>query len=162
FVVWDYSVGGKWIQLLREIAPDIRRVGVIYNPDTATYAAGLIDSAKAAGGGDVALIECPARDDNEIEAAASLLGREPRSGLLIIPGPFTNARRDQIISQAARFGLPIIMSAAASTSRGALISYTYAFDAMMRQPVSYIDRILKGQAPGELPVQAPIKYELSI
>jgi putative ABC transport system substrate-binding protein len=162
FIVWDLSIGGKWIQILREIAPDLRRVGVIYNPDTAPYAPSLIVSAKIAAGNDVAVIECATRNDNEIEAAASLLGREPHSGLLVVPEPFTNAHRDQIIAQANRFSLPALNPVSGATDRGALASYTYAFDEMMRQPVSYIDRILKGESPSDLPVQAPTKFNLSI
>jgi putative tryptophan/tyrosine transport system substrate-binding protein len=68
FIVWDLSIGGKWLQLLREIAPELRRIGVIYNPDTAPYAAPLMASAKAAAGSDLTLVECPTHDDKEIEA----------------------------------------------------------------------------------------------
>jgi ABC-type uncharacterized transport system substrate-binding protein len=88
FVVWDRSIGGKWIRLLGEIAPKLTRVGVIYNPDTAPYVLPLIASAKAAAG-SLAVIECPVRDDSEIEAMASLVAREPHGGLLILPEPFT-------------------------------------------------------------------------
>jgi putative tryptophan/tyrosine transport system substrate-binding protein len=162
FVVWDLSIGGKWIQLLREIAPQLTRVGVIYNPDTAPYAAPLIASAKGAAGSDLVVLECPTHDDSEIEAAASLLGHEPHGGLLVIPEPFTNAHRDQIIAQSARFNLPTLNPVSGAADRGALISYTYAFGAMMQQPVAYIDRILKGESPSDLPVQAPTKFELVI
>jgi putative ABC transport system substrate-binding protein len=162
FVVWDLSIGGKWMQLLREIAPDVKRVGIIYNPDTAPYAPPLIQSAKAAVGTDVTFTEYPTRNVAEIEAAASLHAREPHGGMFIIPEPFTVTHRDQIISNAARFKLPTILSVASAADRGALIAYTYSYDAMLRLPVIYIDRILKGDAPGELPVQAPTKFELSI
>ena len=162
FVVWELSIGGKWIQLLREIAPETKRVEIIYNPDTAPYAAPLITSAKAAASSDLLVIECPSHNDNEIEAAALSLGREPHGSFLVIPEPFTNAHRDQIITQAARFRLPALNPVSGAAKRGALISYTYNFDAMMRQPIAYIDRILKGELPGNLPVQAPTKYELSI
>jgi putative ABC transport system substrate-binding protein len=162
FVVWDLSIGGKWMQLLREIAPDIKRIGIICNPDTAPYAPPLIASAKAAAPRDVSFIEYHTRDVGEIEAAASLHGREPHGGLLIIPEPFTVTNRDQIISIAARFKLPTILSVASATARGALIAYTYNYDAMLRLPVTYIDRILKGESPSKLPVQAPTKFELSI
>jgi putative tryptophan/tyrosine transport system substrate-binding protein len=91
-----------------------------------------------------------------------LLGHEPYGGLLVIPEPFTNAHRDQIIAQSARFRLPTLNPVSGAADRGALISYTYAFDAMMRQPVTYIDRILKGESPSGLPVQAPTKFELAI
>ena len=162
FIVWDLSIGGKWMQLLQEIAPDLRRIGIMYNPDTAPYAPPLIASAKATAARGVAVFECLTRNDREIEAGTSSLGNEPHGGLLIIPEPFTNAHRDQIIAQSARFGIPTLNPVFGAASRGALISYTYAFDVMMRQPVTYIDRILRGESPGNLPVQAPTKYVLSI
>jgi putative tryptophan/tyrosine transport system substrate-binding protein len=162
FVVWDLSIGGKWIQLLREVAPEITRVGVIYNPETAPYAAPLIASAKAAAGGGLVLIEFPTRNDGDVEAAARSLAREPHGALLIVPEPFTNAHRTQIIAQCARFSLPAVNSVPGAPDQGALLSYTFAFNAMVREPVTYIDRILKGESPGDLPVQAPTKFELSI
>ena len=106
------------------------------------------------------MAECFVRNDAEIESAASLLGNEPRGGLLVIPEPFTNARRDYIIAQ--RFKVPTLNPAFGAATRGALISYTYSFDLMMRQPVAYIDRILRGELASNLPVQAPTKYVLSI
>jgi putative ABC transport system substrate-binding protein len=162
FIVWDLSIGGKWMQLLQEIAPDLRRIGIMYNPDTAPYAPPLVASAKATATRGVAVFDCLTHDDREIEAAASSLANEPHCGLLILPEPFTNAHRDQIIAQSARFGLPTLNPVFGAANRGALISYTYAFDVMMRQPVTYIDRILRGESPGNLPVQAPTKYVLSI
>jgi putative ABC transport system substrate-binding protein len=162
FIVWDLSIGGKWMQLLQEIAPDLRRIGIMYNPDTAPYAPPLVASAKATATRGVAVFDCLTRSGREIEAAASSLANEPHCGLLILPEPFTNANRDQIIAQSARFGLPTLNPVFGAANRGALISYTYAFDVMMRQPVTYIDRILRGESPGNLPVQAPTKYVLSI
>jgi putative ABC transport system substrate-binding protein len=122
----------------------------------------LIASAKAAVGSDVTFIEYPMHNERDIEAAASLLSREPNGGILVIPEPFTVTHRDQIISNSARFKLPTILSVANAADRGALIAYTYNYEAMLRLPVSYIDRILKGELPSDLPVQAPTKYELSI
>jgi putative tryptophan/tyrosine transport system substrate-binding protein len=162
FVVWDLSIGGKWMQLLREIAPEVNRVGIIYNPDTAPYAPPLIASAKAAAGSDVTFIEYPTHNVSDIEAAASSLSRESHGGILVIPEPFTVTYRDQIIRTSVRFKLPTILSVASATDRGALIAYTYNYDAMLRLPVAYIDRILKGELPSGLPVQAPTKFELSI
>jgi putative ABC transport system substrate-binding protein len=162
FVVWDLSIGGKWMQLLQEIAPDLRRIGIVYNRDTAPYAPSLISSARTTAARGVDVFECFTRNDSEIEAAAALLGNEPHGGLLIIPEPFTNAHRDQIITQSARFRVPTLNPVFGAANRGALISYTYAFDVMMRQPVTYINRILKGESPRNLPVQAPTKYVLSI
>jgi putative tryptophan/tyrosine transport system substrate-binding protein len=91
-----------------------------------------------------------------------LLAREPHGGVLVIPEPFTNARRDQIIAQCARFNLPAVNPVSGAAGRGALLCYTYAFDPMIRQPVSYVDRILRGESPADLPVQAPTKFQLSI
>ena len=160
FIVWDLSIGGKWMQLLQEIAPNLRRIGIMYNPDTAPYAPPLVASARANAGRGVDVFECLVRDDGAIEAAASSLGSDQYGGLLIIPEPFTNAHRDKIIAQTAR--IPTINPVFGAANRGALISYTYAFDIMMRQPVTYIDRILRGESPSNLPVQAPTKYVLSI
>ena len=160
FIVWDLSIGSKWIQLLQEIAPDLRRIGIMYNPDSAPYAPPLITSAKGAATRNVAVVECLIRNEKEIEVAESLLASEPHGGLLIIPEPFTNAHRDQIIATSARFKLPTINSVFGAANRGALISYTFAFDVMMQQPVTYIDRILRGESPRSLPVQAPTKYVL--
>jgi putative ABC transport system substrate-binding protein len=161
FVVWDLSIGGKWVQLLQEIAPELRQIGIMYNPDTAPYASSLIASARASAK-DVTIVEYHPRNDSEIEAAASSLTKGPRGGLLIIPEPFTNANRDKIIAECDRFRIPALNPVFGAADRGALISYTYAFDAMMRQSVSYIDRILRGESPRDLPVQAPTKYLLTI
>jgi putative tryptophan/tyrosine transport system substrate-binding protein len=96
-MVWELSIGGKWLQLLRQIAPEVTRVGVMYNPDTAPYAPPLVASARVAAGGDVAVIECLTHDDREIEAAASSLGHEPHGGLLVIPEPFTSGSDNKSI-----------------------------------------------------------------
>ena len=149
------------MQLLRELVPDVTHVGILYNPHTAPYAPPLIASAKAAAG-NVQVIESHSHDDSEMEATLSSLSKEPHGGLLVIPEPFTNAHRDQIIAQCARFGLPALNPLIGAVKRGALISYTFAFDELIRQPISYIDRILKGESPKDLPVQAPTKYELAI
>lgn len=110
----------------------------------------------------MAIIEYLTRNDSDIEIAASSLGKQPHSGLLVIPEPFTVSHRDQIIAQSARFNLPAINTVPGSVERGALASYTYDYAAIVGEPVSYIDRILKGDSPSNLPVQAPTKYELSI
>jgi putative ABC transport system substrate-binding protein len=162
FMAWDLSIGGKWLELVREIAPDLKRVGVLYNPETGPYAAALVASAKTAAGRDVDVLEFPVHDDQGIETALSSIGAEPHGALLVVPEPFTNTHQDKIIALAIQHGLPAIVSFTGATRRGALISYTYAFAAMIQQPVGYVDRILKGQSPSDLPVQTPTKYELSI
>lgn len=161
FVVWDLSIGGKWMQLLRELIPDLTHVGILYNPDTTAYAPPLVAAARAAAG-SVEVIECHAHSDSEIETALSSLSRQPHGALIVIPEPFTNAHRDQIIAQCAQSGLPALNSVLSAVDHGALISYTVVLDELVRSPVGYIDRILKGGSPSDLPIQAPNKYELAI
>jgi putative tryptophan/tyrosine transport system substrate-binding protein len=162
FMTWDLTIGGKWVELLLEIAPGLKRVGVVYNPDTGPYAAGLIASAKVVAGATVAVLDLPVRDVRAIDAAATSLSGERESGLLVVPEPFTNTHQDEIIALSARGHLPAVVPFGGAARRGALLSYTYALASMIQEPVGYIDRILKGESPGDLPVQAPTKFELSI
>jgi len=161
FIVWDFEIAGKWVELLRELVPRLVRVGILFNPDTAPYAPGLVAAAKAAAqGADV--VELRAHDDAEIDAALDRLGREPNSGVLVIPEPFTNGHRDRIIASCARARLPALNSVLGAIEAGGLLSYTFVWDELMRALVGYIDRILKGASPTDLPIQAPQRYELVI
>lgn len=160
FVVWDLSIGGKWIQLLQETAPSLERVGILYNPDTGPYAPALVASAKFSATKGVTVVECHTRNEGEVEAAVVQLGSN--SGLIVVPEPFTNANRDKIIAVCNRHKMPTLNPVFGAASRGALLSYTYVFDVMIRQSATYIDRVLRGELPSNLPVQAPTKYELSI
>lgn len=161
FVVWDLSIGGKWMQLLRELVPDLSHAGVLYNPDTAPYAGPIVEAVKGAAG-PVEVIECHTRNDAEVEAQLTMLRQKPRGGVIVIPEPFANAHREQIIVLSNRIGVPAVNSVLTAADRGALLSYTVVLEELISRPVSYIDRILKGQSPAELPVQAPTKYELAI
>src|SRR5262245_8597663 len=160
FDVWEPAISGKWLQLLKEIAPAVSRVGIIYNPDVAPYAASFISAGKSAGVQGLDLLEYPVRNDRDIEAAAMSIGREPNGALWVIADPFTTQNGDRINAEALRFRLPSVLGNSIQAQRGGLIAYSFAVDANMRQPVLYIDRILKGDKPGDLPVQRPIKYEL--
>jgi ABC-type uncharacterized transport system substrate-binding protein len=161
FVVWDFAIAGKWVQLLRELMPDLAQVGVLFNPDTTPYAPGLISAAKEAGR-NLQVVECRTHNDLETEAVLSAFASELHRALLVIPEPFTNGHLGHIIASCARFRLPAINSTVGAKDRGALISYSFVLDELIRGPVSYIDRILKGEKPVDLPVQAPTKYELAI
>jgi len=161
FVVWDFAIAGKWVQLLHELLPNLAEVGVLFNPDTAPYAPGLIAAAKEADR-SLQIVECRTHNDTETEAVLGALAREPRRALLVIPEPFTNGHRDHIIASCARLGLPAINSVLGAGDNGALISYTFVWDELIRAPVGYIDRILKGVLPRDLPIQAPRRYELII
>ncbi len=145
---WSGSFSRRQLDaLLQEVSPNIRRIGIMYNPNTAPYAPPLIGSARASATAGVVIADCHTRNDSEIEAAVGSLGNPKDNGLLVIPEPFTNADRDKIIAQCDRFGVPTLNPVFGAVNRGALISYTYAFDVMMRQPASYIDRILRGESP---------------
>ena len=161
FVVWDFAIAGKWVQLLHELVPDLTEVGVLFNPDTTPYSPGLISAAKDADQ-SIHVVECRTHDDSETEAVLSAFAREPHRALLVIPEPFTNGHLDQIIQSCARFGLPAINSTVGAKDRGALISYSFVQDELMRGPVAYIDRILRGALPRDLPIQAPRRYELVV
>jgi putative tryptophan/tyrosine transport system substrate-binding protein len=161
FIIWDFEIGGKWLQLLLEMAPHLTRVGVVFNPDTTPYAGGLIAAAKQAANG-VSIIECRTHDDAETEAVLSDLSAEPNAGAIVIPEPFTSAHRDHIIASCARYRLPAMISIFGAKENGALLSYTLAYDEMVHGVVADIDRILKGAAPRDIPIQAPTKYELAI
>src|SRR5262249_44031027 len=108
------------------------------------------------------LLERPVREDHDIEAAAMSIGSEPNGALWVIADPFTTEHGDRISAEALRFRLPSIFGNSVMAERGGLIAYSIAVDTTMKQPVAYIDRILKGDKPGHLPIQRPVKYELVI
>jgi putative ABC transport system substrate-binding protein len=158
------AFGGKWLETLKEIAPRVKRVAIMFNPDTApaggTY---FLDSFKAAARSmAVEPITSRVRSDAEIEAVIASLGRE-QSGLVIMPDSFMLVHRGMVISQAARNNVPAIGGDFPMFAReGGLISYGSDFSDIFRRAAPYVDRILRGANPGELPVQAPTKYELVI
>jgi putative ABC transport system substrate-binding protein len=161
FVVWDFAIAGKWVQLLHELMPDLREVGILFNPDTAPYAPGLVAAARQADP-RVGIVECRTHDDTETDAVLTSFAGERRRALLVIPEPFTNGHRDQIIATCTRLHLPAINPVLGAAENGALMSYTFVWDELIRAPVDYIDRILKGTSPDDLPIQAPRRYELVI
>lgn len=162
FAALDSATSDKWLQLLKQIAPGLSRVGVLYNPDVAPYASAFVSAGTSAAGQSLKLIERPVRNDDDIEAAAILIGGEPNGALWVIADPFTTQHGDQIIAEALRFRLPSIFANSIMAERGGLMAYGFDVDAYMKQPVKYIDRILKGDKPGDLPIKEPVKYELVI
>ena len=161
-VTGELSMAGKWMQFLLRCVPQLNHVGVIYNPASGPYGAAMAAIGKAAGGPGVTVIEYRVHNEGDLAAALSSVGQQPRGGLIIVPDPFTDALGAPIIAQAARLKLPILFPAEEMVERGALISYDFVPDDMMRLPVTYIDRILKGESPANLPVQAPARYTLVI
>ena len=157
------SLGGKWVELLKEIAPRIARVTLMFNPPTATFVEGYLSPFKAAAAslGAEAVI-APVHDVPELESLVAAQALEPTSGLVVIPDAFMVGHRAQITALAARYRVPAIYTFRSFAELGGLISYGPDFFDEYRRTASYVDRILKGEKPTELPVQAPVKFELVI
>jgi len=163
FVVMEGSLGGKWLELLKEIAPRVARVASLFNPATASYFEYYLKPfyAAAASFGVVA-ITARVHDMSEVESVIAALAREPNGGLIVPPDPFTVAHSAEIISLAARYRLPAVYPVRLFAERGGLLSYGNDLVDNFRRAATYADRILKGEKPNELPVQAPVKFQLVI
>jgi putative ABC transport system substrate-binding protein len=162
FSAFDGPLMGKWLQLLKDVVPAVTRVAVIFNPDTAPFATLLNRGIEAAAPSlGVAVTFASVHDESEIEKAIEAQAREPGGSLIDLPSAFTDTHRDQIIAGAFRHGLPLIGSYPVSRAGGLM---SYAIDAvdLYAQAASYIDRILRGANPADLPVQQPTKYSLVI
>jgi ABC-type uncharacterized transport system substrate-binding protein len=160
FAVFEASLGGKWLELLSEIKPGLKRAAILFNPDTAAASAYRSSVETAARSLKVAPVIATVHSDVEIEAAAIALGREPGGGLVVMPDTFTLAHRASIISAAARNNVPAVYSLSAFATDGGLLSYGADRVDLFRRAASYVDRILRGAKPGDLPVQFPTKFEM--
>ena len=160
---FESMIGGKWLQLIKEVDPRITRVAVIFNPQTAPFAGLFVRSIEAAAPGlAVEVMTMPVASDADIEAAMTDFARRPGGGLVAIPDSFTGEHREQVIAQAARNRVPALFSNLVSTSSGGLMAYAVDTRDLMHRAAGYVDRILKGDKPAELPVQQPAKFQLSI
>jgi putative ABC transport system substrate-binding protein len=163
FINLEASMGGKWLELLKEIAPRVNRVGFLFNPTTAPYAEYFLNSFKAAAASfAVEAIATPVRDTSELEAVIATHARAPNGGLIMMPDSFLNVHRAEITSLAARYRLPAVYPYRFFTELGGLMSYGNDPLDNYRGAATYADRILKGAKPSELPVQAPVKFDLVI
>jgi len=163
FVNFEGSVGGKWLELLKETAPRTNRVAFLFNPTTAPFATYYLDSFKAAARTlAVEAITAPVRDVSELESAVVALTREPNGGVIVMPETFLNVHRMEVLSLAARQHLPAAYPFRFFAELGGLLSYGTEPVNNFRRAATYVDRILKGEKPADLPVQAPTKYELVI
>jgi putative ABC transport system substrate-binding protein len=159
----EFPMLGKWLEMLMEIAPSVKRITLVFNPQTAPYyPAFLRDFQGAAATLAAELSATPVRDEAEIEGAASAFAREPGCGLIAAPDPFINTHRALVMALAERHRLPVIYGFQQFVREGGLISYGPDTLDIVRRSASYVDRVLRGERPGELPVQAPNKYELLI
>jgi ABC-type uncharacterized transport system substrate-binding protein len=161
FYVFEPSFGAKLLELLKEIAPHVGRVAILYNPD-ANPASWLTSAVAAAPRLAVEVVAAPLRDSNEIEAAMAQWGRERNFGLIVVPDPATNAHRKLINELAARHRLPVIHALRAAAAEGGLMSYGVDLPNVFRQTAAYADRILKGANPADLPISLPTRFELVI
>jgi putative ABC transport system substrate-binding protein len=162
FASLEASLGGKWLELLWEIAPGLKRAAIMFNPDTAAFWTFMPSFETAARSLKVAPITAPVHSDAEIEAAFIALGREPGGGLVVIPEVFTQVRRAPIISAAARNNVPAVYGLSGYARDGGLLSYGTDQVDTSRRAASYVDRILRGAKPAELPVQFPTKFEMLV
>jgi putative ABC transport system substrate-binding protein len=162
FTGMEATVGAKWLALLKEVAPRVVRVAFMFNPDNP--GPGQWSGSAAAAGPKLAMevILAPVRGPAEIEAAITLLGREPGGGLILPTDGFTFVHRKLIMDLAARYRLPAIYGFRDFADAGGLASYAIDVTDQYRQAAAYVDRIFRGEQPGDLPVQQPTKFDLVI
>jgi putative ABC transport system substrate-binding protein len=160
---WEASLGSKWLELLSEIAPGLKRAAIMFNPDTAPPVSTFVPSLETAARSlKVEPIIAPIHSDGEIETAIIRLGREPGGGLIAIPDIFPMVHRVPIILAAARNNVPAVYWASDFARDGGLLSYGPDLVDTSRRAASYVDRILRGEKPGDLPVQLPTKFEMVV
>jgi putative tryptophan/tyrosine transport system substrate-binding protein len=162
YALYENPLAGKWLELLSEIASGLKRAAIMFNPDTAPVSVYVPSFETAARSLKVMPIVAPVHDDVEIETAIIALGREPGGGLVVMPDTFTVVHRMPIISAAARNNLPAVYPRSDYARDGGLLSYGVDQVDTWRRATPYVDRILRGAKPGDLPVQFSAKYELII
>src|SRR5215472_11140771 len=183
FTSFEYGIGGKWLELLKEIAPGVTqaavlrdpnllkeiaphvaRVAMLFNPVSAAAFAEywLTPFEAAAPSFGVEAIAAPVRDSSELEPVIAAQAREPNAGLIAMPDSFTDTHRAEITSLATRYRLPAVYPFRLFAEAGGLLSYGLDRSDKFRRAATYVDRILKGEKPSELPVQAPVKFDLVI
>ena len=162
FQNFETAIGGKWLELLKETAPGVRRMGVVYNQHIAANVAFLHAAEAASGSMGIAITAIDLQEAAAIEPALTAFAREPSGGLIVTPNPLNTTNRAVITGLAARLHLPAIYPFRLFTASGGLVSY--GFDTIEQQlgTAAYVDRVLKGEKPANLPVQAPTKYQLVI
>jgi putative ABC transport system substrate-binding protein len=164
FTNFDSSMTGKWVELLKDIAPEITRVGFLFNPQTTagggSYFLRPLDAAALAF--KVKPVMALVHDDDEIEAAFASLAREPGAGAVLLPDVFTAAHHLLVVILAERYRVPTVYGYRFIAELGGLISYGVDVDNLFERAAIYVDRILKGAKPADLPVQAPTKFELVV
>jgi len=163
FTALDSALGGKWVGLLKEIAPHTVRAALLFNPTTASPLQIYMPSIQAAATSfAVEVSAAPVHAKDEIEGVIAAQARNPGGSLIVMPDIFNRRNRDLIIALAARYGVPAIYYSRSLVESGGLIAYSDDFAEEFRQAAGYVDRILKGEKPANLPIQQPTKFELVI
>jgi putative ABC transport system substrate-binding protein len=162
FAFLEASLGGKWLELLSDIAPGLKRAAIMFNPDTAAPLAYTPLFETAARSLNVVPIIAPVHSDVEIETAIVALGREPRGGLVVMPDAFLLGHRAPILLAAARNNVPAVYYLSTFAKDGGLLSYGPDQVDTFHRAATYVDRILRGAKPTELPVQLPTKFEMVV
>jgi putative ABC transport system substrate-binding protein len=159
----DFQMVGKWLEMLKEAAPGIPRAALMFNPDTSPYYYLYLRSFEAEPRSiAVEVTAAPVRNTAEIEEAIAKLGREPGGGLIVAPDAFTIVHQHLFIRLAQQHRVPAVYFLRTSVAQGALMSYGPDVYDNFRRSASYVDRILKGAKPADLPIQQPTKFELAI
>jgi ABC-type uncharacterized transport system substrate-binding protein len=163
FVNLEASLVEKWLELLKEIAPRVTRVGVMFNPQTASYAEYYLKPLEAvASKFDVKVFAAPVRSESDIGTVITQLGREPGSGLIVMTDSFNYVHRKSIIALTRQNNVPAMDYLSSLPAEGGLISYGVDTFDLFRRAAGYVDRILRGTKPAELPVQLPTKFQLVV
>jgi putative ABC transport system substrate-binding protein len=162
FAGLEPSLGGKWLELLSEIAPGLKRAGIMFNPDLFPVSVYTPSFETAARSLKVVPIIALVHSDVEIETAIMAFGREPGGGLVVLPDDFTREHRAPIILAAARSNVPAVYAQSYYARDGGLLSYGPDPVDNWRRAATYVDRILRGEKPGDLPVQFPTKFEMVV
>jgi putative tryptophan/tyrosine transport system substrate-binding protein len=163
FTAFEFATSAKWLELIKEIAPELKRIAFIFNPAAGAYADKFVQAiAPMASSSGIDLLVRPIRDAAEIDQALVAVSGEPRGGVVVNPDAFTIANRGLIISLAARYRLPAIYPFRLHVVDGGLLSYGHDANEPWRRAPTYVDKILKGASPADLPIQQPTKFELVI
>jgi len=163
FTIMEPTIAGKWLELLKEIAPRVNRAAFLFNPATTPYRDIYLKPFNAAAA-SLALeaTAAPVHDMQELESIVTEQAREPNGSLIVMPDGFLNVHRAEIVLLAARYQVPAVYPWRFFAEIGGLLSYGSVQSDMFRTAATYVDRILKGEKPADLPVQAPTKYELVV
>jgi putative ABC transport system substrate-binding protein len=164
FTLYEPTLAGKWLGVLKEVAPQVARVALLINPDTAVVHGTLYTQAlkAAAASAGIDPIIANVYSASDIETAVGSLGKQPGSGLIVAPDTFSEVNGDLIVEQAARHRVPAVYAISRYATRGGLMSYGPNTRDAVRRATSYVDRILRGEKPADLPVQAPVKFDLVV